>query len=155
MCLCHHVERISSLRPKIDTSQRRGDGWNENMNDFSAAGISSQSPSPMLSTDILTTDHSSLSSVLAVQELESGEGSDLTPSTLHGRPCALSSQNVFTCLLVRPFAAIASMDEELKVECLQARRMDPQLVEEESNPMRFLRTDRVNPWSASKRITLY
>ena len=47
------------------------------------------------------------------------------------------------------------MPEEDKLEYLEAKKIAPNIVESESHPLRFLRTDDGNPWNAARRLTLY
>lgn len=45
--------------------------------------------------------------------------------------------------------------EEDKKEYLEAKRLVPNLVEAESDPARFLRTENGNPWNGAYRLTMY
>jgi hypothetical protein len=51
--------------------------------------------------------------------------------------------------------ALGLVPVEDKLEYLEALRRSPHLVETESDPMRFLRCDGFNPWSAARRIIDY
>ena len=51
--------------------------------------------------------------------------------------------------------AMALIADEDKQEYLEASRLVPHLVATESNPLRFLRSDGMNPWSAATRLCSY
>ena len=47
------------------------------------------------------------------------------------------------------------IEDEEKQEYLEASRLAPHLVATESNPLRFLRSEGMNPWSAATRLACY
>lgn len=50
---------------------------------------------------------------------------------------------------------MALVPDDEKQEYLEASRLVPHLVATESDPLRFLRTESMNPWSAATRLALY
>ncbi len=51
--------------------------------------------------------------------------------------------------------ALKTIHDKEKTAYLEAVRRVPNLVENESNPIRFLRCDRYDPWAAARRLTTY
>lgn len=66
---------------------------------------------------------------------------------------SVSSHNFLISKSALP--ALAFIPEEDKKEYLEAKRLIPKIVEIESDPARFLRTENGNPWNAAYRLIMY